>query len=264
MAASAANVPGARSERIAPGDSVDLDEYNRRWLQIWDAGLEPGKRFDAGAASPLLQHLLRSRALGVAGRRVLVPGCGRGYDAVAAAEAGAALAVGIDLSDAAVAAAAAHRDAALAAAPDVARRVEFAAADFFEYAHPSGGAFDVGYDYTFLCALPPGETRERWARAWARHLAPGGELVTLIFPVDPDADPNVGPPFPVTPELYEALLLGAGFQRLELAPVPHALSHSARAGREWLGRWRAPGDGDGSGSCGGGGGGGGSAAASKF
>jgi len=38
----------------------------------------------------------------------------------------------------------------------------------------------------------------------------GGELITLIFPVDPTADPTQGPPFPVTPELYSDLLLGAG------------------------------------------------------
>jgi hypothetical protein len=59
------------------------------------------------------------------------------------------------------------------------------------------------------CALPP-QARRAWAEAWARHLAPGGELVTLIFPVDPGADPDAGPPFPVTPELYESLLLAAG------------------------------------------------------
>jgi hypothetical protein len=34
-----------------------------------------------------------------------------------------------------------------------------------------------------------------------------------------------------------------GFERLELEPVPTRLSHPARAGREWLGRWRRPAEG---------------------
>jgi len=30
----------------------------------------------------------------------------------------------------------------------------------------------------------------------------------------------------------------AGFEAIELAPVPDALSHAARRGKEWLGKWR--------------------------
>lgn len=82
------------------------------------------------------------------------------------------------------------------------------AADFFTYQDP-GGPFDIGYDYTFLCALHP-DMRKDWATAWGKHLKPGGELVTLIFPVDPSADANLGPPWPVTPELYTQLLADSG------------------------------------------------------
>lgn len=48
-----------------------------------------------------------------------------------------------------------------------------------------------GYDYTFLCALHP-SMRQRWAAAWARHLVPGGELVTMVYPVDTSMDPAPG------------------------------------------------------------------------
>ncbi|GBF92003.1 thiol methyltransferase [Raphidocelis subcapitata] len=244
--------PEARSTRVEPGQEVDLREYNERWHQIWGAGLLPGQRFDAGASPPLLRHLLESGKVPTAGRRVLVPGCGRGYDVVAAAAAGAALAVGLDICSLAVSAAGEHRDETLPA--EAAARAAFEQRDFFEYSHP-GGPFDLGFDYTFFCALPATEAvRKAWAEAWARLLAPGGELVTLIFPVDPSADPTMGPPFPVAPELYESLLTAAGFECLELEPVPTHLSHPARAGREWLGRWRRPG----------GSGGGGAAVASKF
>lgn len=41
------------------------------------------------------------------------------------------------------------------------------------------------------CALHP-TMRENWAAAWARHLTPGGELITLVYPVDPSQDVNQG------------------------------------------------------------------------
>jgi hypothetical protein len=34
--------------------------------------------------------------------------------------------------------------------------------------------------------------REGWAAAWARHLKPGGQLVTLVYPVDPERDDDTG------------------------------------------------------------------------
>lgn len=81
------------------------------------------------------------------------------------------------------------------------------------------------------CALPP-QARRAWAEAWGRHLAPGGTLVTLIFPVDPAADPNAGPPFPVTPELYEGLLLPAGGWGRQLERLGRCvLMNVARVGR---------------------------------
>jgi hypothetical protein len=52
------------------------DEYNQRWYDIWDGGLQPGQSFDKGAASPQLLHLLQSGDLDARGQRVLVPGCG--------------------------------------------------------------------------------------------------------------------------------------------------------------------------------------------
>jgi hypothetical protein len=61
----------------------------------------------------------------------------------------------------------------------------------------------------FLCALHP-DMRQSWAEGWAGALKPGGELVTLLFPVDPALEGVQGPPWPVTPELYRELLSGEG------------------------------------------------------
>jgi methyl halide transferase len=109
----------------------------------------------------------------------------------------------------------------------------------------------VGYDLTFLCALHP-SMREAWAAGWARVLRPGGRLITACFPIDASRDQNAGPPWPLTPELYERLLLGAQggggeggggaasaapFRKVWLAPVPPGMSHPDRAGQEWLGIW---------------------------
>ena len=57
----------------------------------------------------------------------------------------------------------------------------------------------------FLCALQPHD-RKKWAQRYTQLIKPGGQLATLIFPVDASKDRNEGPPFPVTPELYADLL----------------------------------------------------------
>jgi hypothetical protein len=114
----------------------------------------------------------------------------------------------------------------------------FEEGDFFTWNPPDGlGACDVGFDYTFGCAMHP-SMRGQWAQHWARLLAPGATLITQVFPVNPDADPNVGPPYPVSPEMFKALLLPAGFELLHLERVPDELSPPSRRGREWIAAWR--------------------------
>ncbi len=56
------------------------------------------------------------------------------------------------------------------------------------------------------------DMRVRWAEAWARQIKSGGELVTLMFPVDASMPRDQGPPFPLTPELYSELLSPHGEQ----------------------------------------------------
>ena len=50
--------------------------------------------------------------------------------------------------------------------------------------------------------------RTRWAEAWARWLKPGGELVTLMFPVEEEG--RQGPPWPVPVQLYKSVLTPQG------------------------------------------------------
>ena len=67
-------------------------------------------------------------------------------------------------------------------------------------------------------------------------MAPGGELITLLFPVvdvPPRGEGN--PPFPLTPDHARALL-EPRWEATTLEPVGE--SHPGRQGKEWLGRWR--------------------------
>ena len=79
--------------------------------------------------------------------------------------------------------------------------------------------------------------RKDWGPSWHRILRPGGLLITLIFPVEDDQD-RVGPPWPVTPELYKDLLLkNEGFVLRSLEKVPDEQSHPKRAGKEYMAVW---------------------------
>ncbi len=128
--------------------------------------------------------------------RILVPGCGRGYDVVNAAKANFD-ALGVDISETAVKAAEAFRDSQGA----LSGQAVFSTTDFFLLQEPTG--FDLIFDYTFLCAIDP-SSREAWAKTMKRLLKPGGELVTLIYPIGKQ-DPS-GPPYPMTTELVRGLL----------------------------------------------------------
>lgn len=103
--------------------------------------------------------------------------------------------------------------------------------DFFTWTHPEVARWDVGYDYTFFCALHPSMRRD-WAAAWARLLAPGARLACLAFPLNHDTP--TGPPWPVTLDDYKSLLLPAGFELEREEPVAPERSHPGRANKECM------------------------------
>jgi hypothetical protein len=218
----------------ASKEVLDVDQYSSRWESMWSQGIAKGQAFDAGASSPSLRNLLTSGKIDMRGQSVLVPGCGRGYDLVTFASAGASLAVGLELSSSAVNNAQSYLNEIQA--PDLVSVCRLHVGDFYKW-QPESGSFNVGYDYTFCCAMQPIQ-REDWAATWSHLIKPGGTLITLMYPVDPTRDPNVGPPFPVTPELYHKLLSASGFECMSVEAVPPELSHSGREGKEYLGLWK--------------------------
>ncbi|KAG8677969.1 hypothetical protein FRC09_020237 [Ceratobasidium sp. 395] len=199
-----------------------------------DAGKEGATPWDAGRSQPALQQIFEtsiSDGLGIAkSGKALVPGCGRGYDAIYLASHGYEV-LGADLSPAAIN----EAKAFLASQPDAANlKVDFQVSDFFQGSALEGQVFEIVYDYTFFCAIPP-SMRESWGRRMAAIVKPGGHLVTLMYPIDPARARDDGPPFPIDVEAY-TLALGNSWDKL-LDIVPSA-SQASHQGRERLGVWR--------------------------
>ena len=181
-------------------------------------------RWDKGQPAPgLVEFLMRNPPLPRG--RVLVPGCGRGHDAVAWARAGHQV-QGLDLAPSAVA------EAALRAPSDLpAGSLEFVAGDFLQ-ARPSEPSFDVIFEHTLFWAIPPAHRDEYLEAIW-RHLRPGGSFLGLHFlqPREPS-----GPPFGVT----VAEVLQRFGNRLELVGHWVPSSFEGRRQRERFFHWRRP------------------------
>lgn len=117
---------------------------------------------------------------------VLIPGCGKDHNVIRAFVGAGFTTTAIDFSPAAVA-------QAKIALGDFGDRL--IVADFFQ--HDFGTSrFDVIYERTFLCALPP-SLRGQYAERVAELIRPNGVLAGFFFYGEEDP---VGPPFPLSPE----------------------------------------------------------------
>ncbi len=190
-------------------DSSKPDFWETRYRQNitpWDAGRVPGA-------------LVRFTARHAARGRVLIPGCGTGYEVRHLAQAGFQV-TAIDFSEAALEAA--RRE--LGPHSHLLRR-----ADFFGF-EGDETKFDAIYERAFMCALPRRVWTD-WAGRVAQLLKPGGLLFGVFF-FDSNAK---GPPFGISPEELGALL-AADFTRIEDEPVEDSLP--VFAGKERWQVWR--------------------------
>lgn len=185
-----------------PSQAAFWSERFEQQFMPWDLGSVPQqlRQFVAQSAKPY---------------STLIPGCGTGYEVACLAEAGWEV-TGIDFSAAAVEAA--RKKLGL---PD--ERVM--QADFFTFA--PAHKIDLVYERAFLCALPP-RMRSAVAERWSELLPPGAILAGFFF----FGDPLKGPPFGITQEELEALLL-PNFICIADEPVPDSLP--VFAGKE---RWQ--------------------------
>jgi SAM-dependent methyltransferase len=191
------------------------------WEDAWREGRTG---WDAGAAAPALVDLL---ADGTTPRgRALVPGCGSGYDVFALAR------TGYDATGLDVAPTASARFESLRATAGVdPAKARLLVSDFFEYRPDE--RFDFVWDYTFFCAIEP-DLRAAWGRHVDALLAPGGELATLVFPLD-GWEGRTDPPYRISVPMLAAAL-GPRFTPIDALPPER--SHPGRAGYEILVRWR--------------------------
>ncbi len=134
------------------------------WQEHFDRGTMP---WDRGGPSPALTAWLPQVR---AGRTVLVPGCGSGWELAELAKAGAVV-TGIDYAPAAVAKARALLEERVLLA-------EVVEADVLAWS-PAQPA-DMVYEQTCLCALHP-DHWTRYAGQLHRWLKPGGRLFALFM-----------------------------------------------------------------------------------
>ena len=158
-----------------------MDSTHPSHPEFWDQRYQSGQTpWDFGGVPAGLSSYLRHHPRG---GRVLIPGCGSGYEIKAFADAGSAV-TALDLSPAAVARA--HQVAGPALAPNI------LVGDFF--AHDFGAVpFDVIYERTFLCSLLP-ERREAYRNRVAALLRHRGSLLGYFY-YQPPGPAEAGPPF---------------------------------------------------------------------
>ncbi len=176
------------------------------WGRRYETGDTP---WDLGRAHPELLHRIADGTLApaVRGARAYVPGCGRGHDARALARSGWDV-VAVDL------------------VPELARWFErsgsgasFLAGDAL--AHEADAPFDLLFEHTFFCALPP-ERRGAYGEMAARLTRAGSRLAAVVFPVGRPAEMG-GPPFGIdTSDVANAL--GSRFRLVADEPAARPVS----------------------------------------
>jgi SAM-dependent methyltransferase len=155
----------------------------------WQARYDQGQTgWDRGGASPTLLRWLATGELRPC--RILVPGCGRGHEVIALAQAGFDV-TGVDFAPAAI-------TAVQSRLGGKALTAEILQSDLFTYRPDE--PFEAIYEQTCLCALSP----ERWADYEERlvgWLTPGGRLFAAFMQTD-SVD---GPPFACAPDVMRRL-----------------------------------------------------------
>lgn len=94
-----------------------------------------------------------------------------------------------------------------------------------------GGKFDLLYDYTFGCALPP-SLRSAWSLSYSKLLSPTGHLICVEFP---SAKPENlgGPPWALSAKVHWAHLRRPG-EDLGYAYDKYAVKDAAESEERWV------------------------------
>ena len=195
-----------------------MDPENAALPDFWSSRYVTGKTpWDLhGVPEALHAFLQRSGSRG----KVLIPGCGSGYEVRAFHDAGYEV-TALDFSPAAV-------EQARALLGPLAEKVQLG--DFFNHEFPASG-FDLVYERTFLCALSP----ERWPdyAVRMRELLRNGGRLAGVFVYGNASD---GPPFPL-PEGREQELFAVHFELTRSEALPPSLPVFEGMEERWQ-EWR--------------------------
>ena len=186
----------------------------------WEALYQANDTFwDHGEASPgLVDYLAANSSLPLG--QALVPGCGRGHDARALAQAGWAV-TGLDLAPSSV-------PLAKHLADEERLPIDYRIGDFLS--DEPHKLFDLVFEHTLFCAIPP-VRRDDYVQALRRWLKPGGLYLAVNYMITEDTGE---PPFSTTTaELDERF--GEPFELLRRW-TPR--SYEGREGKELINEWR--------------------------
>ncbi|KFK37214.1 hypothetical protein AALP_AA4G228700 [Arabis alpina] len=195
------------------------EDSTAEWEKKWEEG---ETKWDLGVPTPIISHLIDTGSL--PNGKALVPGCGTGYDVLALACPDRYV-VGLDISKTSV-----ERSIKMFSTLPNAKYFSFLCEDFFTW--ESDGDFDLIFDYTFFCAFEPA-LRPLWAQLMDKLLKPGGELITLMYPID---DRIGGPAYKVSAYEYQKVLIPLGFEATSIED--NELAVGSRKGKEKIGRWK--------------------------
>jgi len=228
-------IPFDEVDRLGAGESLrravrKLKERPWRYPHYWRAQFVDGHYpWELGEPSPTLLELAQDHLphpeRGETPARVLVPGCGRGDDALALARLGHRVCA-LDWS------ATALRELT-ARAEEEGLTVEIHEGSAFDLPASFLGAFDAWAEHTFFCAVDPDE-RARYAVAAARALRPGGLLLGAVFlgenPPQGSSYAANRPPW-LTPRGEFEALFARDFEIVAL--WPSAVAPARRSKVEW-------------------------------
>jgi SAM-dependent methyltransferase len=140
--------------------------------------------WDLGQPNPAFIQLLKDNKF-LQPCKILIPGCGKGYDAVAAAKFGYDV-TALDFSNKAI-----YFAKELAEKENL--RIKFLVKNIFDLDESFNKSFDAIYDYTFFCAINP-DRRSEYSEKCFELLKVGGKFAAVLFPVEKR---DGGPPFGV-------------------------------------------------------------------
>lgn len=183
--------------------NVDTADY---WQRRYERG-ETG--WDIGQAEEALLDLHRSGELPIG--RMLVPGCGYGWEVTAFAK------MGFDVTGLDFAAAPLEAIRARAEAEGVSPTL--VQADLFALPETWDGQFDAVLERACFCAIDPAR-RDEYVQVVHRLLKPGGKLVGLFYVPEQDRG---GPPFAATEAELHQRFAGL-FTDIRFTPIDHLFS----------------------------------------